>query len=360
MKIVEIMPVMEVCGVTRFVVDLCNRLAQEHEVVLVVLYQAHNVQNYGISPKVRLVEMHKRRGFDWTLCHRLRNRLREEKADVVHIHSASALNYTSAAVLTLRQSRYFYTLHSEAAFENPSPLSRLLTERFIFRPGLCRTIANSRFTAQTLSYSSSVIDLGRELRECQLEDKRAEETITHIRQRHKGTILLSVANLTPVKNQMMLCRAVRNLARRGYNIELVLIGKAPDDAYFQRVRPLLHHPRIHYIGPRNKAAAYMAHADFFCLSSETESGPLVLIEAFFAGLIPICTPCGDVPNKIHHGENGFISADMTEKAYTQVLETALRLPKEKRINLQSKVRESYKKYTMENCTAKHLHLFNSK
>ena len=360
MKIVEIMPVMEVCGVTRFVVDLCNRLAQEHEVVLVVLYRAGNAQHYGISPKVQLVEMNKCRGFDWKLCKRLRNRLREEKADVVHIHSASALNYTAAAVMTLRQSRYFYTLHSEPSFENPSLLGRLLTEHFLFRPGRCRTIANSRFTAQSLSYSSSVIDLARELKEHQLEDKQAEETISHIRHRHKGAILLSVANLTPVKNQLMLCRAVRNLARRGYNIELVLIGKAPDESYFKQLLPFLRHPRIHYIGPRKKAAAYMAQADFLCLSSQTESGPLVLIEAFFAGLIPICTPCGDVPNKICHGENGFISANMTEKAYTQVLETALRLPEEKCNHLKTKVRESYKKYSMANCTAKHLQLFNSK
>lgn len=359
MKIVEIMPVMEVCGVSRFVVDLCNRLAREHEVILVVLYRVIHVQHFELSPKVRLVEMHKRRGFDWRLCHRLRQCLREEKADVVHIHSSSALNYAAAAVLTLRHSRYFYTLHSEAAFETPSRLNSILTEHLIFRSGLCRTIANSRFTAQSLSYSSSVIDVGRELRACQLVDRRARETISRLRQQHSGTILLSVANLTPVKNQLMLCRAVRNLARRGYNVELVLIGKAPDENYFRQLRPLLRHPRIHYIGPRKKAAAYMAQADFFCLSSQTESGPLVLVEAFFAGLIPICTPCGDVPNKIRHGENGLISANMTEKAYTQVLETALRLPAEKRKHLQTKVRESYGKYSMANCTAKHLQLFKS-
>ncbi len=360
MKIVEIMPVMEVCGVTRFVVDLCNRLAQEHEVVLVVLYRVMHVQHYDLSPKVRLVEMHKRRGFDWRLSLRLLERLREEKADVVHIHSSSALHYAAAAVITLRHSRYFYTLHSEAAFETPSRLRSILAEHLLFRSGLCRIIANSRFTAQSLSYSSYIIDVGRELRKSQLEDRRAEETIAGLRQRHNGTILLSVANLTPVKNQLMLCRAVRNLARQGYNVELVLIGKAPEESYFRRLRPLLHHPRIHYIGPRKKAAAYMAQADFFCLSSQTESGPLVLIEAFFAGIIPVCTPCGDVPNKIHHGENGLISADMTEKAYTKVLETALRLPLEKRNHLQNKARESYGKYSMASCTAKHLKLFKSK
>lgn len=357
MKIVEIMPAVEICGVTRFVVDLCNHLTREHEVVLLVLYGSTNISHFGLSPSVRLVEMHKRRGVDWMLCHRLREQLRTEKADVVHIHSASALNYAAVSVLSLRQSRYYYTLHSEASFENPSRLRSWITEHLLFRPGLCHTIANSRFVAQSISYASSVIDIARDLREEGLTDKRAEETLSRIRAQHGGTILLSVANLTPVKNQLMLCRAVRKLTRLGYNVDLVLIGKAPDEHYFRQLVPLLRHPRIHYIGPRNNPAAYMAHADFFCLSSRTESGPLVLIEAFYAGLIPICTPCGDIPNKIQDGANGLLSADMSQKTYEQALERALRLPPGQRSRLRVKARASYEQYSMPTCTAKHLQLF---
>ncbi len=357
MKIVEIMPTVEICGVTRFVVDLCNQLTQCHEVVLVVLYDSTGTRHFGLSPSVRLVELHKRRGADWMLCHRLRERLRTEKADVVHIHSASALNYAAVSVLSLRQSRYFYTMHSESSFENPSRFRSWMTEYLIFRPGMCHTIATSRFVADSISYSSSVIDIGRDMKAEGLTDKRAEATLSRIRAQHGGSILLSVANLTPVKNQLMLCRAVRKLSQRGYNIDLVLIGKAPDEYYFRQLVPLLRHPRIHYIGPRNNPTAYMAQADFFCLSSRTESGPLVLIEAFYAGLIPICTPCGDIPNKIQDGTNGLLSADLSQRTYEQALERALRLPPEQRRQLRDQVRASYKKYTMPACTAKHLQLF---
>ena len=357
MKIVEIMPVYDVCGVTRFVVDLCNQLSREHEVVLAVLYHADRAEQFGLSPRVRTVGLNKQRRFDWQLSLRLRELLRQEKADVVHLHSASVLQYAAASILTLRSSRYFYTLHSESSFENPSPVRRWLTEQFLLRPGRCQTIAVSSFAEQSLSYRTPVIPLGRDLKASQLSDKKAEARMSDIRNRHHGSILLCVGNLTPVKNQLMLCRAVRKLVRKGYNIELVLIGKAPDEAYFRQLVPLLHHERIHYIGPRNNVMAYMAHADYFCLSSHTESGPMVLIEAFFAGLIPLCTPCGDVPNKIQHGENGFCAKDCSEEAYEQLLEEALCLPPERKNDLKEKTRNSFRKYSMNRCTEQYLHLF---
>lgn len=359
MKIVEIMPSLDVCGVTRFVVDLSNQLAQQHDVVLLVLYPCRQPEQYGISPRIRLVEMNKKKGADWKLCYRLKEQLNREKADIVHLHSASVLNYAAVAVFTQRQSRYFYTLHSEASFEIPGSFHRKLTEYTLLRPGLCRTVSSSDFAARSLPFKTPVVPLGRSLSEQQLCDANAAAKMQEIRSRNGATLLLCVGNLTPVKNQLMLCRAVRHLTEQGHNMELVLIGKAPDETYFRQLKPLLHHRRIHYIGPRKKVLAYMAQADFFCLSSLTESGPLVLLEAFFAGLIPICTPCGDVPNKVRSGENGLVAADFSRQAYEKVLLEALRLSPQRRQEIQAATRKSAQQYTMQRCAEHYLQLFNT-
>lgn len=357
MKIIEIMPVLQLCGVTRFVVDLCNQLAQAHEVVLIVLYPVSKSGRAGLSEQVRLVEAEKTPGIDLGLPLRLRKLLQEEQADVVHLHTASALQYAALSILSYRKSRYFYTLHSEAGFEIPSRLIRALTEYPLLRTGLCRVVSNSAFVADSLTFPTPVIPLGRDLHEHQLRDEEANRQMTAIRQRHGGCILLNVSNLTPVKNQHMLCSIVRQMCNNGVNIELVLIGNAPDEAYFRRLMPLLKHERIHYLGPKNNIPAYMAEADFFCLSSLTESGPLVLIEAFFAGLIPVCTPCGDVPNKIRHGHNGLCASDCSQQAYEETLQTALTMPAEQRIRMAAASEQSYAAYSMNTCAQRYLQLF---
>lgn len=359
MKIIEIMPIFELCGVTRFVVDLCNRLAQAHEVVLIVFYPVSESGRAGLSEQVRLAEAGKKPGIDPGLPLRLQKLLQEEQADVVHLHTASALQYAALSILSYRKSRYFYTLHSEAGFEIPSRLIRILTEYPLLRTGLCRVVSNSDFVADSLTFPTPVIPLGRDLQEEQRVDAAAAQQMADIRNRHNGQILMNVSNLTPVKNQLMLCQAVLELLEKGYNVELVLIGNAPDDAYFQELRPMLCHERIHYIGARNKIPAYMTEADFFCLSSITESGPLVLIEAFFAGLIPICTPCGDVPNKIRHGDNGLCADDCSVRAYKAVLEEALNLPESRRRRMSEAAGQTYPAYSMESCAAQYIKLFQS-
>ena len=66
MKIFEIIPQLSSGGAERFTIDLCNELSKEHDVTLVVL---HSVEKFGfyadeLSPKVHLVSMNKRMGFD--------------------------------------------------------------------------------------------------------------------------------------------------------------------------------------------------------------------------------------------------------------------------------------------------------
>lgn len=357
MKIVEIMPVLELCGVTRFVVDLCNRFTEAHEVVLIVFYPIGENSRAGLSEQVRIVEAGKKPGIDLGLPLRLRKLLQREKADVVHLHTASALQYAALSILSFRRCRYFYTLHSEAGFEIPSRLIRILTEYPLLRTGLCRVVSNSDFTADSLTFPTPVIPLGRDLQEDQLRDEEAHRQMRDIRQRHGGIILLNVSNITPVKNQYMLCQVVQQMCQNGANVELVLIGSAPDEAYFRRLIPLLKNERIHYLGSKNNIPAYMAEADFFCLSSLTESGPLVLIEAFFAGLIPICTPCGDVPNKIRHGVNGFCSGDFSQEAYEDVLQAALSMPSEQRRRMAAASEQSYAAYSINTCAQRYLRIF---
>ena len=103
MKIFEIIPQLSSGGAERFTIDLCNELSKEHDVTLVVL---HSVEKFGfyadeLSPKVHLVSMNKRMGFDAMLPYRLWRFIKKEEPDVVHTHLNGSvytcLLYTSDA-----------------------------------------------------------------------------------------------------------------------------------------------------------------------------------------------------------------------------------------------------------------------
>lgn len=357
MKIIEIMPIFAACGVTRFVVDLSNALCEAHRVTIIVFYDHGTKYRDELHHNIRVISLSKKPGADIGLFLRLTRLLAREKADIVHLHTASSLHYAIAACWSIRSSRFVYTYHSVSSFETPQRPLRFLQKWLLFRSGRCSAIANSRCVADSLHHRAELISLGRSLHTAMLTDPTAQREIAQLRQRHGGTILLSVANVAPVKNQLMLCRCAERLLSEGYNLELVLIGRKAEDNYS---RELMRHigGRIHFLGERDLSLAYMKEADFLCISSTTESGPLTLIEAFFAGLIPISTPCGDVPHKISNGINGFCSIDSSDESYCESLRCALRLSPDQRQAMQARVRASYPRYSIENCARRYTAHFN--
>ena len=56
-----------------------------------------------------------------------------------------------------------------------------------------------------------------------------------------------------------------------------------------------------------------------CISSISEAMPLVLIEALYAGCIPICTNVGGIGEIIVDGENGFLSEGIDLNSYCDTL-----------------------------------------
>ena len=88
MKIFEYITQLGSGGGERFTVDLCNELSKRHEVILCV---SHSLEASGfykdeISPRVRVVCLNKKKGFDWKLPFRIYKLIRKERPDVVHTH----------------------------------------------------------------------------------------------------------------------------------------------------------------------------------------------------------------------------------------------------------------------------------
>jgi len=113
-----------------------------------------------------------------------------------------------------------------------------------------------------------------------------------------------VARLSPVKNHVLLLRAVAQLDAR---FHLVVIGDGPSRAELgERARQLRIGSRVHFAGevvsPHNLHQCF----DVSVLCSLSEGFPNSLIEAMAAARPVIATPVGGVTDAVTHGVTGLL------------------------------------------------------
>jgi glycosyltransferase involved in cell wall biosynthesis len=111
-------------------------------------------------------------------------------------------------------------------------------------------------------------------------------------------VVLGVGRLTPAKDFPTLVRAFAQVRQRR-PARLMIVGEGPERA---RLEALIAELRIGddtaLPGFRENAAAYMAAASVFVLSSAWEGLPTVLIEALAAGSRVVSTDCPSGPREI--------------------------------------------------------------
>lgn len=99
---------------------------------------------------------------------------------------------------------------------------------------------------------------------------------------------ISAARITPVKNQLVLIRALRRFDKA----HLLLVGDETDQAYYAKLRSLDGGKRVHFLGHREDVCQFFLAGDLYVSASLREGTPLSVLEAMSAGL-----PCAlsDIP-----------------------------------------------------------------
>lgn len=119
---------------------------------------------------------------------------------------------------------------------------------------------------------------------------------THFGVAHDDRIVLTVANLRPVKNLPLLLQASRRLHDFGVMHTVWIVGEGPDREVLTALAADLGlSASVQWLGAATDIPERYAAADVFVLSSHFEGMPTVVIEAFAAGLPVVATSVGDVP-----------------------------------------------------------------
>lgn len=363
MKIFEIIPQLSQGGAERFVIDLCNQLVNEHEVVLIVLF---NVDNYGffkrdLNTKVRLISMNKSMGVDWKILLRLANLIVKEKPDVVHTHLRSIVYVLLACILPTKVA-FFHTIHNDAKVEAGGRLGKWC-RKFLFKIGRVYPVTISEESKRSFEEfyhsSSTLIYNGRPKYDDSIDIQAISEELYNVKFNKDAKLIVNIARVQPQKNQLVLAKAIDKLNKDGFSVEVAIIGSLDDKKIVEKINSL-ESSYVHILGVRSNPRDYILAADAFCLSSIYEGMPITLIECFSVGAIPLCTPVGGIINIIRDGVNGILAKSSSQEDIEEMIKRFLLLKSDNVGLLKKNSLSTFNFFDMKKCSENYISLFNLK
>ena len=248
------------------------------------------------------------RGIGWM--GRLRQLLRRERIELVHVHSPVAAAGVRATVG--RQVRVVYTEHN--VWSRYHPVTRVLNFCTFPRNDHVFTVSNEvlasvRYpwplrmlpmpTVETLHHG---LDQAAFSAETGFDGVRAELGIPET-----APVIGSIANFKAAKDHGTLLRAAARVRQALPEARFLLVGQGPLEDQVRRLATQLGLEKtVIFGGFRTDVPRLVAAFDVFALSSTHEGLPIALIEAMTLGRPVVATRVGGIPEVVTDGAQGVL------------------------------------------------------
>jgi len=139
--------------------------------------------------------------------------------------------------------------------------------------------------------------------------------------------LTYIGRLAPGKGLHETLEGLAAARNSGVDAELVIAGGGPEEARLRRwVREAGIESAVTFAGPSygEDKARLLSQSDALVLASYSEGLPYALLEAMAAGVVPIVTPVGGVPDVLVEGEHGFFVEVGSSEAVARAICTLAR------------------------------------
>lgn len=362
MKIVEIIGTLSSGGAERFVTDLCNQMAEMgHDVTLLLIKDPNEGANgfyiNELSAKVYVESLHVKK-YRLSTIWKVYSRVRKIKADVMHVHMLA--NVMMSAIQLWFHSKHtvcVVTSHIQAESEQ-SFAGMHWMKYFMLHCHRFYHVAISHQNGRSIEKvygqaPDAIIYNGRTMITNAPLNPQVVEEVSQWKATPQTQVFTIIARCQAQKNIPRLVRCFNEMARRGHDVALLVIGDMYDNEIgLAAQRDAL--PHIHFLGTRHNVGDYLRASDFFTLSSDFEGMPITLIEALACGCIPVGTPVSGFNDVVIDGKNGFLAKDFSDEAYIAAIERALN--EGSHIKRETLIALYQDKFSMEICAKAYLDL----
>ena len=287
MKIIQILPSLELGGMERLAVDLARQqIAEGHEPSI---YCTSHPGQFAPEAETANVPVHsfgKATGFSPRLIRDLVLRLRVDRPDVLHAHNALVLHYAIAAAFLARVPIVVNTRHGGNSNWDPH-CERIWrqavrwTDAIVFISEAVREfyVARDRLSTRHTSVIYNGIDL----------DKFTSRP-AHPSTARPAFRIGTVGRLVPAKDHVTLIRAFAIVSAAMPLAELHILGNGPCRIALSQITASLGLTnRVFLHGACLDVPGFLSTLDLFVLSSISEGLPISLMEAMASGLPIVST-----------------------------------------------------------------------
>ena len=357
MKVLQIIYNLSSGGGERFVVDLCNELADNNDETYLLTINANTNKRRHyletLSQKVTYQDIGANKGLSLKSIWGVYKEIKKIKPDIVHLHCSTILIYLPA--LFYKKTKYVQTLHNLAdkaiSFQWLRMFQRFLFKNYI-KPITISEYCNKSYNEYYKLDNAVCITNGRKAIKTTINFEKVKKEIEGYKQSNDIPIFVHVARYAPQKNQKLLFNTFEQLHNAGKDFLLIVIGAGYDKSPFLHLNETIY---VKIVDAKKNIGDYLACADYFVLSSIYEGLPLALLEAMSMGCIPISTPAGGVVDVIKDGENGFLCTSFEELDFYNTILKALN---NKTLINHFKIKKEYEQnYTMDICFKKYYQVY---
>jgi glycosyltransferase involved in cell wall biosynthesis len=300
---------MDLGGLERVVLDLVNQGRQLGQDVTVICLERPGI----LAPRVQaagaqLLCVDKPPGIHLSTIRHIRSLLAKLRPDVVHTHQINPLFYTGPAARSLRIP-VVHTEHGKhyAAHRRTRLLGRL-AGRFAQRVFCVSDDIAQEITTHRIASPDKV-----EVVRNGIDTRRFQEPADTDSLRQSlgipldAPVIGTIGRLSEIKRQDLLLRAFHDLRTNIPNAHLLLVGDGPLLSELRQLATTLGlDGSIHFAGYQPEPQQFLHLMNVFTLTSRSEGMPLVILEAWAAGVPIVASDAGGLPELIQHGQTGLL------------------------------------------------------
>ena len=261
--------------------------------------------------------------------------LDEQHYDIIHCHTPMGSVITRLAAGKARKygTTVIYTAHGFHFFRGAPAVNWLVyypVERLLARRTDLLITMNSEDYARARRFpvkrAELVHGVGLDLAKFTPGDAAQRAAVRAELGLAEGDIFaVSVANLIPRKNHIVLIRAVSKL--KNPRLQLFICGEGTQEAELkQAVRDAGLERQIHFLGFREDIARLCGSADLFLFTSLQEGLPVAVMEAMACGLPIIASRIRGIVDLIEEGEGGWLADPTDADGFAAAMREALADP----------------------------------
>jgi sugar transferase (PEP-CTERM/EpsH1 system associated) len=308
-KVVHVVLSLQPGGLERLVCDLSLSTSRSGNDVLVCCLDVDGKLSASLRRAGIGVHVVKRRpGLDALLVLRLARFFRRERVGVVHTHGLDPMLYAGWAARLAGVPVRIHTQHDTML--EAADWRRRLKFRIAAR-AFHKIVAVSARTHDIVSAhhhaAEQVMTIANGIDERRFAATAPQGGLPVLPGESRDLVIGTVARLAPEKGLNRLIDAFAIVRQTRPRVRLMIVGDGPERGQLEaQVDRLGIRPAVSFLGYRDNVEHVVRQFDLFVLSSLTEGIPLALLEAMAAGIPPVATAVGGVPEVVVDAESGLL------------------------------------------------------